>query len=976
MTFPASLPPMTRARLQLPVWVALVGLLAVAPAAAQPRPPRPPREFRIELQKYRLGNGLTVILYPDHHVPSVTVNLLFRVGSKDERAGRSGFAHLFEHLMFMGTRAVPNGEFDRIIETAGGDNDADTNEDRTSYYETGPSNLLGTLLYLEADRLASLDGDTTPAKLDLQREVVLNERRQSYDERPYAQVELTITEHLFPPEHPYHHPVIGTVADLRAASVTDVREFFRAYYVPANAQLVIAGDFDPDEARRLVDRYFGWLPASPEPPHPQVEAPPLARSEEVTLRESVELPQVTVALSSPRAFADGDAECELLAAVLGMGKASRLHRALVQESGGGAVGGGGAARGALRRVAAGAGAGAGRARRGRAAARARRGAAPPGGVAAERAGAAAGARAAPDPRAAPPRARLRHGRRAQPLRAALRRRGGAAAAVAGALRRGARGGSGARGQAVAGGQAAPGRSRAARGGGRDTGEGQQVKPTRALAVLVGVVGLAGCAAGALVAMPREMVLPALPPRVHWRAPVPAVTALPSGMKVALLRDPGRALVHVTAIVKAGSALDGEREGLAAATATMLVEGGAGVRSGPELVEAFEQLGDELEVVADADAVTFHVATRAGRLQRALGLLSDVLMRPRFDQVAWRRERTRRLAEIAAEGDAPDKVADHVFDRVLFGSHPYGHAPLGSARVLPSIEVGDLRAFYAARYGPRTTTLLLVGDVDDAVGQVVAGAFDSWSSGPPSPPAPPPALGPGQATARLVLVDRPGAAQSQVRVGGIGVSRTSPDFPPAMLLDTVLGGSFTSRLMQNLRERHGYTYDARADFVARDAPGALLVKTAVRTDATAAALGEILGELRRLREPMKPDEIAKARAVVEGELIEGFSDGEGASLLLAAALAHGVGGDTWARLPDELAAIDAERLARDAARLIDAERLTVVVVGDRKEIERALATLAGAPPLEVRDASTELTAPPAATTRPPGPPAPPKPPPRK
>ena len=192
------------------------------------------------VERYVLPNGLVVILHEDHRVPTVVVDLLFRVGSKDEREGRTGFAHLFEHLMFMGTKNVPNGELrQRSSKARAATNNASTNEDYTNYFDAGPSNLLETFLWLEADRLSSLPEDMTKEKVDLQRDVVKNERRQSYENRPYGRVELEVPDKLYPAAHPYHHPVIGSHADLDAASVEDVKAFFRQFYVPSNASLVV-----------------------------------------------------------------------------------------------------------------------------------------------------------------------------------------------------------------------------------------------------------------------------------------------------------------------------------------------------------------------------------------------------------------------------------------------------------------------------------------------------------------------------------------------------------------------------------------------------------------------------------------------------------------------------------------------------------------------------------------------------------------
>jgi predicted Zn-dependent peptidase len=286
---------------------------------------------KIDFEKLVLPNGLTVILHSDRSSPLVAVNLWYHVGSKDESPGRTGFAHLFEHLMFMGSKNAPYPSFDAIMESWGGHNNGTTSNDRTNYYEIGPRNLLETFLWLEADRLATLPEVITEEELGKQRKVVQNERRQSYENRPYGRGELVVSEEMYPPEHPYHWPTIGSHADLEAASVDDVRRFFERFYLPSNASLVIAGDFEPGEARRLVERYFGWQPNQPAPRPPAPAPARLAAERSVTVPDRVQLPRLRMAWHSPALFAPGDADLDLAAHVLAGGKSSRLYRSLVFE---------------------------------------------------------------------------------------------------------------------------------------------------------------------------------------------------------------------------------------------------------------------------------------------------------------------------------------------------------------------------------------------------------------------------------------------------------------------------------------------------------------------------------------------------------------------------------------------------------------------------------------------------------------------
>jgi len=293
-------------------------------------------DVSIPFTRTTLPNGMVVILHEDHAVPTVVVNVSYNVGSRFEEAKRTGFAHLFEHLMFMGTRRAPTKAFDAWMEAAGGWNNAWTSADRTDYYDVGPPSALDLLLWLEADRLRDLGPLMTLEKLDAQREVVRNERRQTSENTPYGKVELRIPELLYPESHPYHHPVIGSHADLEAATVDDVKQFFARYYDPANASLVVAGDIDPKKATELATKWFGSIPsrgAAPDPGAPGFTDTKTTLTSVVRekLEDDVELPKIVMAWQSPKHFGPGDAELDLLASALSSGKASRLYKSLVYE---------------------------------------------------------------------------------------------------------------------------------------------------------------------------------------------------------------------------------------------------------------------------------------------------------------------------------------------------------------------------------------------------------------------------------------------------------------------------------------------------------------------------------------------------------------------------------------------------------------------------------------------------------------------
>ncbi len=288
--------------------------------------------LHVPYETFTLPNGLQVIVHEDRSVPIVAVNTWYHVGSGDEHTGRTGFAHLFEHIMFMGSQHVPTGRFDQLLEGAGADNNGSTTEDRTNYYETGPSNAAELMLYLDSDRMGFLIPEITAEKVDLQRGVVQNERRQRVDNQPYGLAEENILSRLYPAGHPYSWPVIGSMADLQAASIEDVRNFFRTNYAPNNATIVISGAISPAEARRLAEKWFGEVPRNPTPVQRNSPAPfTLAHDVFATLEDRVQLPRVFNAWHTVRSFSDDDAALNVLADILAAGRSSRLYKRLVYD---------------------------------------------------------------------------------------------------------------------------------------------------------------------------------------------------------------------------------------------------------------------------------------------------------------------------------------------------------------------------------------------------------------------------------------------------------------------------------------------------------------------------------------------------------------------------------------------------------------------------------------------------------------------
>lgn len=288
-------------------------------------------QITIPFEKYTLPNGLEVILHEDHSVPIVAVNIWYHVGAAREQKGRTGFAHLFEHLMYEGSEHVRDGLYDEIVDGSGGSNNGSTGFDRTNYWLVVPKNYIEPALWLESDRMGFLLPGITQERLDLQRDVVKNERRQSYENQPYGQAFVKLFEAMYPDGVPYHWLPIGSQEDLTAASLEDVKSFFRSYYGPNNASLAIGGDFDPAEMKKLVAKYFGDIPPGPAVPKPVPVPNALTESKHLTLEDNVQLPRLYMMWNTPPGYAKDDADLGLLGYLLSTGKNSRLYKSMVYE---------------------------------------------------------------------------------------------------------------------------------------------------------------------------------------------------------------------------------------------------------------------------------------------------------------------------------------------------------------------------------------------------------------------------------------------------------------------------------------------------------------------------------------------------------------------------------------------------------------------------------------------------------------------
>ena len=859
-----------------------------------------------------------MILAPDKRLPVVAVNLWYHVGAANETPDRTGFAHLFEHMMFTGTKHVARGEAERLLEAAGGaDSNATTGFDSTKYYDTVPANQLALALWTHADRMGYLLDALDQKALANQQDVVRNERRETTENRPYGIVDEALYRELFPPGHPYRPAVIGSHADIQAAKLADVRDFFKRYYRPNNATLVIAGDFDPANARRLVQRYFGSFARGADVPKPAVATPPIAGERRLEVTDRIELPRVDLAWLTPPAYAPGDAELDIAAAILAGGKSSRLYKKLVyekelaqsvdasQES---------SALTSIFDIQA---------------------VARPGHTPAELEAAideelaklvADGPTQAEVDRA---RSAYEHGlfRTLQRVSSRANRLNqynqstGDPGYLAQDLARYRR--------------ISPDDVRRVVAAELRKDRRVVVFATRGDKVLAPDVPVTAVEATGpqTESINRDEQWRNTPPKggppVAPQLPVPVVFKLANGLTVYHLQRDDVPLVNARLVVGAGLAANPPATPGVADFALASLEDGTTSRDALAIADQFAQLGADFAASTSRDASMLYVDALSAQFPAALALLADVALNPAFPAAEIERARRSRLAGIVAAREDPDSLADAAFRRALYGpDQPFGQTSLGTEASIKRIDADMLKAFWQRWFHPGNAALVVVGAIDRATVQALAEReFGGWSGDAAARPAPGVAMPPKATAARLVLVERPGVNQTELRVGRVAAARTDPGYLPLQLANEVLGGQFTSRLNANLRETHGYAYGAFSGFDFGRLPGPFTVATTVRADATAEAVTEIDHELDRMR-TVAPTaaEFAKARDGVIRSLPGAFETNAGIAGAFGTLYVYDLAPTYYATLRQRFAAVTAAQVLAASKRYLDPSSMVVVGVG--------------------------------------------------
>ena len=889
-------------------------LFAGGTALAQAATPAFP-DAHIPYERHVLDNGLTLIIHEDHKAPVVAVNVWYHVGSKDERPGRTGFAHLFEHLMFNGSEHY-NDDFFRPLEPAGATKlNGTTWYDRTNYFQNVPTSALDMTLWLESDRMGHLLGAIDQGKLDEQREVVLNEKRQG-ENQPYGKVWDLIAASTYPAGHPYSWTTIGSYEDLNAATLDDVKQWFRDHYGAANAVLVIAGDVDPAEVKKKVELYFGDIASGPTRTRPGAWVAKMSGTKRATLQDRVPQPRLYKLWNIP-GFCETDANLlGLVSAILADGKNSRLYKRLVYQD----------------RIATDVDAGLGPFEIGsqfliQATAQ-------PGGDlrAVERAIDEELARFLRDGPTADELARVKVKVAAGAVRALERIDGfgGKSAQLA-------------QYQVYCG---TPDRYAA---------ELDEVRSVRAPTLRDVARRWLSDGSFALDVEPfpeytaaptgaDRSRMPALGEPPDLKLPALQRATLDNGLKVVLAERSGVPLVQFSLIADAGYAADtGIKAGTARLTLDMLDEG-AGKRDALGIAARAESLGAQISAGSNLDSSLVSLNALKAQLDPSLALFADVLLRPTFPQHELDRLKQLQLAAIQQEKAQPMGLATRLYTRLIYGEgHAYANPRSGTGfeSSVAQITRDDLQTFYQRWLRPDNATLLVVGDITMAeLRPLLNRHLGGWHA--PAEPRPTKNLAtvPLPDKPRLLLLNKTGAAQTLILSTHLAPPRQDPDDLAMQLVSTALGGNFVSRLNMNLREDKRWSYGARTAISGAQAQRPFLAYAPVQTDKTVESLIEMRHELEALvgKRPLTAEEVAFARDSLVRSLPgenETVAEIAGSYMMV---LANGLPDSYWNDYVDDVEKIDTAQANAAARRLVHPQALTWILVGDLSKIEQPIRAL--------------------------------------
>lgn len=878
-------------------------------------------EQALDIEHYWLDNGLEVILARDTTAPTVAVDIWYKVGSANDPAGKSGFAHLFEHMMFEGSPHIPNNGMDQLLEPVGGSSNAYVGTDYTAYYDTVPSHQLPLALWIEADRMGGLD--VTQVNLDNQRAIVIEELQRSYDNRPYGTAVKALITVPYSYE-PYKRPAIGSIDDVNAAQIEDVIEFHRTYYVPNNATLVVAGDIDFDTTRALIEDLFGPIPRGDDPPAlPEFVPVDQEEAEFITIEDPfINLPALLVAYEIPPLVHEDFPALNVLSRVLSVGDSSRLAKRLVDT---------------------------GRALQADAWIFDNRGP----GLFSFILIANVGVDLAELEAASYEELQkiIDEGVPQEELNKVI---------------------AGIRSRNILGLETALGLAESIQSVNYFTGDPQAVftginryqevtsediqrvaleyldESDRHVFNVVEtdaeapppIVPYADEDAEAVAPDYRYVIEQDEPPPPldsnEFSFPTISENVLDNGLEVVVIEQPNMPIISLDVYFAGGStAQPNDLPGVAGITG-YLISRGTATRSAQDIAGAIEQVGGAINSVGSSDYLQLGVFGLIEDTALAFDLLADMTLNASFPVNEFERERAEWISSLEASLAQPGTVAHRIFDNRLYSSE-HGYGNLYTVESLEAITRDDIVSFYESRRNPDNAVLIIAGAITADEGLAYAEQhFAEWEGSAEAISYPAPPENSGQ---QILLVDRPGSTQANILLGNIAIQGASMDYFPARVMNHVLGGTFSSRLVQNIREEKGYTYSIGSGFSYPADIGSFRVSGAVRNDVIVSALEEVFKEIERIQtEPLTDQEINDARDGIVGEFVFGLETYQDFVETVASYKIRGVELDRLNKWLGFIKDVSTDDVLEIANSYIHPEDFIIVVVGDADEIQEQLETL--------------------------------------
>ena len=866
----------------------------------------------IDFKKITLSNGLDVILSQDRSLPVTAVNVWYHVGSKNEERGKTGFAHLFEHVMFEGSKNHDASYFEPL-QKVGANLNGSTTPDRTNYWENVPSNHLDLALWLESDRMGYLLEVLTDRKLDVQRDVVKNERRQNYENRPYGMAPMLLQPALFPAPHPYNWTTIGSPEDLDNASLDDVKSFFQTFYTPNNASLAIVGDFDVDETLEKVERYFGDIPSGQEVNRTGRMDTTLTGAVDMEAHDRVQLPRLHLLWPTVPGFTSDQPALDLIGSILGDGRSSRLYRSLVYD-----------------------------------------------------------ARSAREVRVYHHSQEIagefmvqltaNPGHTLEELEREVLRQiedissGGVSDREL---------------------ERAKNRVQSSHvfqlerfggfGGRADqlnyynvmTGDPAYINQDidRYVAVtrddIARVAGILADARVRLAIHPEEQrtivespvdrtTTPAPSPQPAFTAPVPNRAKLDNELNILHVEKRGLPTVAFGLLVKSGALSDpADKAGLAHLTTSMLTEGTAS-RTSAQISDEIEFLGSHLRASASREHIVLVSDGLSTNWRDALNVLGDIAQNAEFPAHELERVRANLLTDLRRVSDSPATISGRATRGVLFGpGTPYGHPLTGVESSVEQVSTDDLNAFFGANFRPGSSTFIIVGDLslDEAV-EAANNTFGQWPAGQEQASESAQSALPTPSETTIYLADKPGAAQSVVRSGHLTIPRMDPRFMPLNVFNYIFGGQFGARLNMNLRQDKGYSYGYMSSIEWNLGPSMLIAGGGVQTAVTKETVIETLKEFNEILgdRPVTETEYRDAIDGIMRSIPSQFETQFQIISQLTRIVTFDLPDDYFAKYPELLAGTTLDDVRSAGSELLDVDHLNIVIAGDAAEIKPGLSEL--------------------------------------